>query len=433
MSSAALGSVVINLGGAALRLVVQATLANWLGVVGYGRFVVMRGWGGLLGRLPNRGYHLAMIRWLPQYAETGESDAYRRLVRHGVRSTVAWSIGLAAGAMAFSALVLGDTSWATMVGLGLIVSVAAMQIHRQIFQASFRHVLGVTSTELAHPAVFAVLALIFAALAGRSVSAALLALGIAGVIVAVGQAVVVERTLPQAEKPSANQARHVSDDEWRKGTAPLFVGQLGIAGLEVSFLLIVGAILGPGAAGIYAVAQRIAVLGRMGNSAIESVIGPQFSRLSTGGPEAARNMQAVVDRGIRLSVWFTTAAGVALVLGADLALRLFGPDFSEGRNLLWVLLIGNMVNALSGPTGYLVSMTGSEVVYGYVMAGHAALAALAASLVAWQTGSLIGVALVATVATISWNVWLIRIGGTSLGVWCLPRLVRRVLRIGVLA
>ena len=423
LSSAASGTVFVNLAGTGFRLLVQIFLANWLGPTDYGRFVVARGWGGLLSRLPDRGYRLAVVRWLPHYERTGEADAYRGLVHQSVRSTLIASFVVTAAAIFVSILLLGGWSGPVTMGLTLIIVVSMMQMYRQILQASYRHVVGVTFTEFVHPALFGILAFAFALAVGRSVTASLFALVLAGGGVAILEALYVKRTLPVGSGTDS------VDPVWREGTLPLFIGQLGNAGLEVSYLLIVGAILGPRAAGIYAVAQRIAVLGRMGNSAVESVIGPEFSRLSADGPAAAPQMQRVVDRGIAASSAFTAAACLVLLLGSDLALRAFGPEYTEGQSLLWLLLIGNLVNALSGPTGYLVSMTGSEKLWGYVMAGHAIVGATLAALVAWRWDSAIAVALVATAITISWNVWLIVIGGRKLGVWCVPRPVRFLLHI----
>ncbi len=422
--AAAIGTVIVNVGGTGFRLVIQALLSRWLGPTGYGQFVVMRGWGGLLSRLPDRGYQLAIVRWLPHLEREGDGDGARGIVRQALRTTLFGSVVVMAVAMAASVVIFDDRSATTLIGLTLIVSVAAMLIFKQVLQASYRHVLGVTFTDLVHPAAFAIIAFVLALIVGRSVAAALLALTLAGAVVAIGEAIVVRRILP------AGNGRMAADPRWRAGIRPLFIGQLGGAGLEISYLLIVGAILGPREAGIFAVAQRIAVLGRMGNSAVESVIGPQFSRLSADGRDAAPEMQRVVDRGIAVSSMFTAAACLVLVLGSGLALQAFGPEYTDGRTLLWVLLIGNLVNALSGPTGYLVSMTGSEVIYGYVMAGHAIVAAALSALVAWQFDSAIGVALVATVITISWNAWLIGIGGRKLGVWCIPSPIRLVFGVG---
>jgi len=93
-----------------------------------------------------------------------------------------------------------------------------------------------------------------------------------------------------------------------------------------------------------------------------------------------------------------------------------------------VLLIGNAASAISGPIGYLISMAGSESTWGYVMAGHSVAGSIIAVGAAYVFGSAVAVAAVASLTIVSWNIWLVVLGGKTLGVWSTPASVRRRLQ-----
>lgn len=412
---ASVATMLLNFGASGLRMGIQAGLARWLGPVGYGRFVLLRGWGGLLGRLPDRGFNLALIRWLPRYEEQELGGSTRRLIRHVVIRTARNSVIVAAAAMAFSAFVLHDSRTSTLVGLLLVVTGSLVTTLRHALQGTYRHVLGVSLTEVVQPATFAVLAVIFGVLIGRSVTATLAALAIAGAVVAGLEALAIRARLPADDAVSAD-----SENDWGEGTLPLYIGQLGIASQEVSYLLIVGATLGPTEAALFAVAQRLSVLARMGNSAVESLIGPEVARLGRAGKESSTELQSVIDRGIRLSLLFTGTVCVGLIVASDFALRVFGDEFVDATGMLRVLLIGMIFNALTGPTGYLVSMTGSQTIFGYVMLGHAIVGASAAWTAATVLDTGVAVAAVTALTTVSWNLWFVIVGIRRLGVWSMP-------------
>ena len=416
---ASMASVGLKLAATGIRMVIQIALANWLGAAGFGLFSVVRGWAGLLSNLPNRGYNLAFIRWLPAYREQGDGRSYRLLITQAVRTTLIGSIVLAFVVVAVARLIEGEFTAAGAATAILLITTALANLSRQVLKASYRHVLGVWLAEFVHPIAFGVAALVSALVLGRSVGAVLGSLAAATLLVAVLQAYHVARDLPEASGPAE------PDPRWREGIGPLFVGQLGVAAQETMYLLIVGFTLGATAAGLFAVAQRLAVLARIGNNAVATIVSPELGRLREQ-ENATEAMQSVVDKGVNLSLAFTGAAIALLAAGSGFAVRLFGSDFEEAQAILLVLLIGNVANAATGPIGYLISMVGSESTYGFVMAVHAVAGALAALAGGLFFESVLVVAAVATITTISWNTTLVVIGGRTLGVWSIPRPLRRL-------
>jgi O-antigen/teichoic acid export membrane protein len=162
----------------------------------------------------------------------------------------------------------------------------------------------------------------------------------------------------------------------------------------------------------------LAALSQLIESGVESVSASHLALAYGNGDR--REVQRIVDQGIRLAAIPTLAVMlVAIPLGASV-LSLLGHEFATGRWVLVLLLAGNAVSACNGPVGFVVSLSGLERLYARVMLGHA-VAALGACVLAARFGSVETVALAITLVVLSWNVWLIVIARRRLGICCWPR------------
>jgi O-antigen/teichoic acid export membrane protein len=75
--------------------------------------------------------------------------------------------------------------------------------------------------------------------------------------------------------------------------------------------------------------------------------------------------------------WPTLAAGAFLLIAGKFILGLFGAGFESGYPLLVLLMLGFLARAATGPTEYLLNMTGNQnivaLVYGVAAAGNIGL------------------------------------------------------------
>lgn len=110
--------------------------------------------------------------------------------------------------------------------------------------------------------------------------------------------------------------------------------------------------------GLYSVAAKLALLVIVGLEVVLPIIGPHFSEL------------ARTQDNRTISVLFKTSTkwifycglivfGLLAVLRFE-ALEIFGDEFSDASTVLLILLAGQLVNALTGPTGQLLIMTGKH-------------------------------------------------------------------------
>jgi O-antigen/teichoic acid export membrane protein len=133
-----------------------------------------------------------------------------------------------------------------------------------------------------------------------------------------------------AGRPSLPLAGHVAGYGFR--------AQLGSIALLLNArfdFAIVGALLGPAALGIYAVASRYAELLRLPSLAMNWVLYPDYAR--DGGKVAADKARAMLPA----IGWIPAALAIPMALAAPLVLPLFyGPAFKEAVLPACVLLIG---------------------------------------------------------------------------------------------
>ncbi len=72
----------------------------------------------------------------------------------------------------------------------------------------------------------------------------------------------------------------------------------------------------------------------------------------------------VAKRAAKLIFWTTVPVLIGLlVLGEPLLEQLFGPQFVKAYPALFLMVLGQFINAVSGSTGLFMNMTGREVVF----------------------------------------------------------------------
>ncbi|MEQ3716640.1 hypothetical protein [Pseudophaeobacter sp.] len=124
---------------------------------------------------------------------------------------------------------------------------------------------------------------------------------------------------------------------------------------------IAGAVLKPADLSGLVIAQQCALVLTLILQAVIMIYAPRFAVLHREGrlAELERLYQAVVLR-------VTTAVMpvfLLLFLAPGYVLSIFGEEFSEGRLALQILAVGQLLNAMTGPVGMLLMMTGHEHVY----------------------------------------------------------------------
>ena len=150
----------------------------------------------------------------------------------------------------------------------------------------------------------------------------------------------------------------VSTHLFWQSSMPNWVTNISNQTIHWAPLLVVGVFLSSQEAAHYGVAQRISMLVSFFLSAVNLVIAPKFSELTSRGD--IDDLRKITVFASRLVTFCAMPVVVSLLLFPEKILVLFGAEFKQGASILQILLLGQVVNILTGPVGYLLMMSGNE-------------------------------------------------------------------------
>jgi O-antigen/teichoic acid export membrane protein len=146
-----------------------------------------------------------------------------------------------------------------------------------------------------------------------------------------------------------------------------------------------------------------------------AVVAPLIARLhATGRHDELQHMTKLAAKGICLMT--LPIALVLLIFGRQI-LELFGEGFSAGYPVLAILVCGQLVNALAGPVGYLMSMTGHQNKAAAIV-GFSACLNLALNGLLIPLWGMLGAAIATALSTATWNILMLRFVQKELEIRC---------------
>jgi len=141
-------------------------------------------------------------------------------------------------------------------------------------------------------------------------------------------------------------------------TLPRSVAAIFRIGVQWIDIVIVGAIMSPRDAGIYAVSTRLLQLGLYVAASIGQVAQPMFSSLLAEGHH--QRTSSVYQTATGWLVAITWPQYLAIAIFAPLLLAVFGPEFTEGSTVVVILAGSAMLGSAAGPVDMLLLMAGKS-------------------------------------------------------------------------
>jgi O-antigen/teichoic acid export membrane protein len=171
--------------------------------------------------------------------------------------------------------------------------------------------------------------------------------------------------------------------------------------LNQTDIIMIGALSGAKQAGFYASASKIAILTNFFLSALDFIIAPMISRFyARNDLESLQRMTVIV---CRILLILTIPLIFFIILTGKWILSLFGSEFAVAYNALIILIVGKFVNVLTGPAGFLLSMTGQQNIITLIV-GASALVNILLNLLFIPFWGINGAALATTCSIIIWKV-----------------------------
>lgn len=390
--------------GAGIAFVMQLCLARWLGATAYGTYTYVIAWSGLLAIAAGMGFPMLVLRVLPDYSIREDWARVRGVLATSLVGTVLIGVLIAVLGIAL-VLSLGRQRNASVpdsvMGFVMVPLLALMALQQEMVRSFRRIGLAYTPPLLLRPSLVIVGAACVLAFGHRLDTSMALALTTAATVFVIGlQAWRFRRALG----PIVLSARSVYERRiWIKAALPLLLVSGFVVILQQADIVMVGAILGDRAAGLYGAAAKTASLVGLILIAVNAIGAPTLSVLFA--QDRHKDLQELASAIAAWAFWPSCLLSIILATCAPLVLTTFGPAFASAEWPLRVLLVGQIVNAAAGSVGWLMLLSGRQNVaawvYGWVALIHVVL--LAVVIPVFGT---VGAAAATTLTMSLWNVWL---------------------------
>lgn len=369
LARGAMAAFAINVVGLAISLLVQIGLARMVSLAAYGVYVYVTSWLTLLLLPAKLGLDNSILRYAAIYTVEAEWACLRGLLRRSRQ--IVFSASMVVGLLVVLALNSPgvhhsrDMEQAFVVACVSLPILALTAINVAALRGLLHTVWAQFSDAILRPLVLILLALaVIQLLDAEMTGSRVVALyGVASLVTLLVSWVLVSAKFPESPPELVEYRTH----SWLAVALPLML----LSGFQVAMnqldTVMVGAMLGPESAGIYSVAARVAMFVLFGLNAVNVIIAPIISSLYAKGDNT--EIQRLMNlSGVGLLVFSLPVASLLVFFGPTI-LGLFGDEFMAGYSVLTVLCVAQLVNALSGSVGYLMTMTGHQRQAGWILAG----------------------------------------------------------------
>lgn len=356
----ALIAFLIRIISAGIAFVSQIMLARLMGEFDYGIFAFVWVMVILLGNMSCLGFHATVIRFLPGYKAAGDNQLIRGLTATArIFALVSASLMAAAGAAFlyfFGEMIPDYYLVPTFLGALILPMIALGDVLDGTARANGWPVSALSPTYIVRPLLILIYMLI-AILAGEphTATTAMVAGLAAAYTTTVLQLLLISKRLDYTFD-RGKKTIHFS--QWFRFALPIFVID-GIGFMMTNAdVLVVGFYLPPDHVGIYFAAAKTIILVQFVFFAVKAAASPRFAALIAHNDR--EGLSTFAGQSARWTFWPSLGIGACVLLAGPLLLSLFGPAFTQGYSLMFILFAGFLAKASIGPAEALLNMTGHQ-------------------------------------------------------------------------
>lgn len=409
-------SFMIQGSGAGLMFASDVLLARILGVGDYGIYATVLAWIQVLVVVSLVGSNHLLLRYVPAYIAADNWGHLRGVVSFATRSSIVISLSIVFTTVCL--LYIWENSFELGLNMAIIAGIAALPFYalaaqRQAILRGLHRVASALFPEhIARPLLLIVLLLLGFWVVKIPVSAHM-ALGIN--FLAIGTASMLGWYWQRKAMPigMAGLQPVYSCHEWLRVAVPLFL----IAGMQILItrldIIMLGGVIGREQAGIYAAASRISDVVVFALASANSIVAPMIAGMyAKNDMQGLQKVMTSLAKGIFI---FTIPLVVFIGIMGTTILGIFGPAYQAAYVPLIILVIGQMINALSGPVGFLMGMTGHQQQSLYIFS-VATVLNIVLNLILIPSHGMFGAALATGITTVLWNVAMLTFVRRRLGI-----------------
>jgi len=411
----AAGSLALKITGSVLGMANALLLARFLGPAEFGVYSIVIAAATLFATLAALGLPPLVTREVATFGARNQWALLKKLLLTShywivIASLLLMLLGAVLGRIDMRGTAL--TSYGLFVALLIIPLMALNQLRAAILRGLHWVVTADIPDLLLRPvSMFAALGVVYVfSLSITSSEALMMQTGAIMLATIVGAGLLFPR-LP-------NQMWHVdaetSRPAWlRSSSIFLAITAVGMLELQVPLYLL-GFILGAKQAGIYQVSTQVVSVIIIGLSAVNLPLQSKVAALWARGEK--EEAQHIVTAGARLGGIIAVLMAAILLPLAGLVLGVIGNQYGAAADTLRVLVIGQLVNALMGPCGVVLAMTGN---HWYAFLGRFC-ALLLTAILSWlliPVAGTMGAAIAMLSGLVVWNLILVWQANRKLGIY----------------
>jgi O-antigen/teichoic acid export membrane protein len=356
----AVGVFAIRAGSAALLFLTQIVLARWMGAAEYGIFVAAWTCVLVLGGLCGLGFTTAMMRLAPQYAASGDNASFYGLLSGGRRVAI-----ISSCAIAFAGVLLlwlrgdfADPSHAIPMLLALLCLpiFAFGDVQDGLGRGQGWTVEAITPHYILRPLALVLMVPLAVALglpddAVTGMAIALVTLLFATIL----QTVLLGRRI-RSTIPARAPAYHYS--QWFKIALPLLAGSICDLAIQNADVLLLAVFRPSDETGIYYAAAKTAGLALFIHYAVGTAYAGRIAAAHALNDTAA--VKELVSKSVRWTFIPSAVVMAAILLIGYPVLAGFGERFTDAYPLMFILAVGILAKAATGPADTVLNMLGHQ-------------------------------------------------------------------------
>lgn len=396
----------VSVVGTGLSFCLQIFLARVMSLDSYGGYVYVITVSGLIIIFVKFGMDASIVRFISTYVEKRQWSNIRGLIRRSVQIVVMKGALAGFALLAITWMLASDIDERLSTGLTVAAFGLPIVALTSVLSGGLRGLMDIIGSRVPLAVIQPVL--MFGLVAYFSFGLKMTIdtqLGVGLYFLAALAVLAVTWILLLRRMPF--EVRHSSvtydTNKWYKVSFHLFLISGLFVLMDYTDILMVGAFTDIGQAGIYSTVTRTAALTLFGLNAVNVIAAPMISVYSAKGDREALDRLAGRCT-TALTIFSVPLAGILLVYG-ERVLSLFGSEFTSGYQALTILLGAQLVNAVMGPVGLLMTMTGYQRPALVVVAASLAMnIILNAALI--PIYGIEGAAAATAISIVTWNVLL---------------------------
>ncbi|MFL6796041.1 MAG: polysaccharide biosynthesis C-terminal domain-containing protein [Xanthobacteraceae bacterium] len=354
---------------AALAFGSQVLLARWMGTFEFGIYVYVWTWVLLLGQAIDLGLGTAAQRFIPEYRDRGALTLLRGFLAGSRWLAVLIAIGISALCVGLVSLAQPWLDDYTIIPLYLACltfpAYALANVQEGISRSYDWVCLSMMPAYIVRQALLTVL--MAAAYVVDLPMTAITAMIVAAASIwlpALGQTLILNRRFAHCI-PSGAKAYEFK--KWLTMALPVLMVEGFYSLLAYTDVLVLQHFRSPQEVAVYYAAVKTLALVSFIYYAVSATTAHRFSSYHVAGDRAG--LSAFIAQSIKWTFWPSLAATAVLLAFGQPILGLFGPSFTDGYDLMFILAAGLLARAAIGPIERLLNMLGEQRACALVYAG----------------------------------------------------------------